>query len=82
MHQKRYIVVVIIQNEKRIRKIKNGGFTMKLVKKFKLTYQYYKSLEKKKKPQNISDLNIRSDVYAFLTCPEPVIPSEEKKRTK
>lgn len=55
---------------------------MKLVKKFKLTYQYYKSLEKKKKPQNISDLNIRSDVYAFLTCPEPVIPSEEKKRTK
>lgn len=26
-------------------KSKNGGFTMKLVKKIKLTYQYYKSLE-------------------------------------
>ena len=46
---------------------------MELVKKIKLTYQYYKSLGKKKKPQSSSDLNIRSDVYAFLTCPEPVI---------
>lgn len=51
---------------------------MKLVKKIKLTYQYYKSLKKKKRPQNITDLNIRSDVYAFLTCPEPVIPSEKR----
>lgn len=42
---------------------------MKLVKKINLTYQYYKSLGKKKRPQNITDLNIRSDVYAFLTCP-------------
>ena len=51
---------------------------MKLVKKIKLTYQYYKSLGKKKKPQSSSDLNIRSDVYAFLTCPEPVIPGEKE----
>lgn len=55
---------------------------MKFVKKIKLTYQHYKSLEKKKRPQNITDLNIRSDVYAFLTCPEPVIPSEKKECTK
>ena len=51
---------------------------MKLVKKIKLTYQYYKSLGKKKKPQSSSDLNIRSDVYAFLTYPEPVIPGEKE----
>ena len=50
-------------------KSKSGGFIMELVKKIKLTYQYYKSLGKKKKPQSSSDLNIRSDVYAFLTCP-------------
>ena len=55
---------------------------MKFVKKIKLTYQHYKSLEKKKSPQNITVLNIRSDVYAFLTCPEPVIPSEKKECTK
>ena len=46
-------------------KSKSGGFVMELVKKIKLTYQYYKSLGKKKTPQSSSDLNIRSDVYAF-----------------
>ena len=59
-------------------KSKSGGFIMELVKKIKLTYQYYKSLGKKKKPQSSFDLNIRSDVYAFLTCPEPVIPGEKR----
>ena len=59
-------------------KSKSGGFIMKLVKKIKLTYQYYKSLGKKKKPQSSSDLNIRSDVYAFLTCPEPIKPGEKR----
>lgn len=55
---------------------------MKLVKKIKLTYQYYKSLGKKKKPQSSSDLNIRSDVYAFFDLPGTGYTRRKKKRTK
>lgn len=52
---------------------------MKLKEKLKLTYKYYRSLGKKKeKPQEIKDLKIRPDVFAFLTCPEPILPSEKR----
>ena len=52
---------------------------MKLLKKLKLTYRYYKSLGKKKKPQNTADLKIRSDAYAFLTCPRAVREDGKEK---
>lgn len=52
---------------------------MGVFKKLKLTYKYYRSLGKKKgKQQEIKNLKIRPDVYAFLTCPEPILPSEKK----
>ena len=59
-------------------KSKSGGFIMKLVKKIKLTYQYYKSLGKKKKPQSSSDLNIRSDVYAFCHSRNRLYPAKKE----
>lgn len=49
---------------------------MKFIEKLKKTYAYYKALGKKKKPQEIYDVKIRPDYYAFLTCPNPVLPSE------
>lgn len=52
---------------------------MKLFKKLKLTYKYYKSLGEKKKPQNTANLKIRSDAYAFLTCPRSVLEDSEEK---
>lgn len=52
---------------------------MSIFEKLKRTYRYYRSLGKKKeKPQEMKDLKIRPDVYAFLTCREPVLPSEKK----
>ncbi|MCQ2451349.1 MAG: hypothetical protein MJ080_05185 [Clostridia bacterium] len=52
---------------------------MSVFEKIKKTCRYYKSLGKKaEKLQQMSDLKIRSDVYAFLTCPEPILPSEKK----
>ena len=52
---------------------------MSIFEKLKRTYHYYRSLGKKKeKPQEMKDLKIRPDVYAFLTCPEPILPSEKR----
>ncbi len=59
---------------------------MKFSKRIKLTYKYFKSLGKRPKPtkvpQSMSDIKIRPDVFAFLTCPNPVLPSEKEKCTK
>lgn len=53
---------------------------MKFFQKLKLAYKYYRSLGKKKeKPQEIKDLKIRPDAFAFLTCPRPILPSEKNK---
>lgn len=53
---------------------------MSIFEKLKRTYKYYRLLGKKKgKPQEMKDLKIRPDVYAFLTCPEPILPSEKKE---
>lgn len=53
---------------------------MSIFEKLKRTYRYYRSLGKKKgKQQEMKNLKIRSDVYAFLTCPDPVLPSEKRR---
>ena len=47
----------------------------RFIEKLKLTFAYYKSLDKvekkpkKTEPQPMEDLHIRPDVYAFLTYP-------------
>lgn len=55
------------------------GKQMTFIKKLKMTYKYYKSLGMKKKPQNMEDLKIRHDAYAFLTCPRPVAEDSEEE---
>ena len=53
---------------------------MSIFERIKKTCRYYKSFGKKaEKPQQMSELKIRSDVYAFLTCPEPILPSEKRR---
>ena len=47
----------------------------RFIEKLKLTYAYYKSLDRAESkpervnPQPMDELNIRPDVFAFLTCP-------------
>ncbi|MBQ0083845.1 MAG: hypothetical protein KBS52_03660 [Clostridiales bacterium] len=52
---------------------------MNTFEKIKKTCRYYRSLSKKSSPKKMSDIKIRPDAYAFLTCPEPVLPSEKKE---
>ncbi len=59
---------------------------MNFLKRIKLTYEYFKSLGKKQAPakptQSTSDIKIRPDVFAFLTYPYPIPPSESAHGTE
>ena len=55
---------------------------MKFIEKLKKTYAYYKTLGKEETPPECSDLKIRSDYFAFLTAPYPVLPSEKENRKR
>lgn len=52
---------------------------MKFFEKFKKTYKFYKSLGKNSEQSQISEVKIRPDAIAFLTCPYPVLESEKEK---
>ena len=75
MHHKRNTGKHIMRKTKQ-----KERFRVNFFEKLKKTFAYYKSLDKIKpsKPQDIGELNIRSDYVAFLTCPYPVIKSEKR----
>lgn len=52
---------------------------MKFFEKLKKTYKFYKSLGKNSEQSQISEVKIRPDAIAFLTCPYPVLESEKEK---
>ena len=53
---------------------------MKFFEKLKKTYKFYKSLGKNSKQLQKTEVKIRPDAIAFLTCPSPVLKSEKEER--
>ena len=53
---------------------------VKFFEKLKKTYKFYKSLGKNSKLSKKTEVKIRPDAIAFLTCPYPVLESEKEKR--